>query len=67
MNWIYWTVPQKHFKRYLITLVLVMFILPQYVFGVMYTMLGFLINLIWFDLIFYGWVKIRDEMERMDK
>tara|TARA_Y100000114_G_C11757350_1_gene327624 strand:+ start:1832 stop:2035 length:204 start_codon:yes stop_codon:yes gene_type:complete len=67
MNWIYWTVPQKHFKRYLITLVLVMFILPQYVFGVMYTMLGFLINLIWFDLIFYGWVKVRDEMERMDK
>ena len=67
MNWIYWTVPQKHFKRYLITLILVMFILPQYVFGVMYTMLGFLINLIWFDLIFYGWVKVRDEMERMDK
>ena len=67
MNWIYWTVPQKHFKRYLITLVLVMFILPQYVFGVMYTMLGFLINLIWFDLIFYGWVKVRDEMDRMDK
>ena len=67
MNWIYWTVPQKHFKRYLITLFLVMFILPQYVFGVMYTMLGFLINLIWFDLIFYGWVKVRDEMERMDK
>lgn len=67
MNWIYWTVPHKHFKRYLITLFLVMFILPQYVFGVMYTMLGFLINLIWFDLIFYGWVKVRDEMERMDK
>ena len=67
MNWIYWSVPQKHLKRYLTLLVLEMFILPQYVFGVMYTTLGFLINLIWFDLIFFGWAKVKDEMERMDR
>tara|TARA_B100001248_G_scaffold17555_1_gene11642 strand:- start:10813 stop:11016 length:204 start_codon:yes stop_codon:yes gene_type:complete len=67
MNWIYWTVPKKYVRRYLVMLALVLVIIPQFIFGIMYTTLGFLVNLIWFDLIFYGWVRAREQLERMDE
>ena len=64
MNWILWTVPQKHVKRYLVWMAFIMFIIPNYIFGIYYTVVGFLINLIWFDLVFYGWAKVKDQIER---
>mgnify|MGYP001296572092 FL=1 len=67
MNWINWTVPKKYVRRYLVMLALVLVIIPQFIFGIMYTTLGFLVNLIWFDLIFYGWVRAREQLERMDE
>ena len=67
MNWIYWTVPKKYVGRYLVMLALVLVIIPQFIFGIMYTTLGFLVNLIWFDIIFYGWVRAREQLERMDE
>tara|TARA_B100000214_G_scaffold134769_1_gene95853 strand:- start:826 stop:1035 length:210 start_codon:yes stop_codon:yes gene_type:complete len=66
-NWIWWTVPQEHIRRYVIMLALILIIIPQYIFGIMYTTLGFFLNLIWFDLIFYCWVKVKEQLERMDK
>tara|TARA_Y100001949_G_C15782774_1_gene241383 strand:- start:308 stop:454 length:147 start_codon:yes stop_codon:yes gene_type:complete len=45
----------------------IMFIIPNYIFGIYYTVVGFLINLIWFDLVFYGWAKVKDQIERMDE
>ena len=48
-------------------LALVLVIIPQFIFGIMYTTLGFLVNLIWFDMIFYGWVRVREQLERMDE
>tara|TARA_A100001388_G_C28309611_1_gene284737 strand:- start:136 stop:282 length:147 start_codon:yes stop_codon:yes gene_type:complete len=45
----------------------IMFIVPNYLFGVYYTVIGFLVNLIWFDLVFYGWTKAKDQIERMDE
>ena len=66
-NWLWWSVPQEHVKRYVIMLALILVIIPQYIFGIMYTLLGFLINLVWFDIIFYGWVKVREQIEGEDK
>ena len=67
MNWIFWTVPQEYIRRYLVWMVLIMFFVPNYIFGIYYTITGFLVNLIWYDLIFYGWVKMRDRLEGMDE
>ena len=67
MNWINWTVPKKYVRRYLVMLALVLVIIQQFIFGIMYTTVGFLVNLIWFDLIFYGWVRAREQLERMDE
>ena len=61
-NWLWWTVPQEH-----VMLALILVIIPQYIFGIMYTLLGFFINLVWFDIIFYGWVKVREQIEGEDK
>ena len=45
-------------------LTLILFILPFYFFGFYYTTLGFLINFLWYDIVFYGWVKVRESIER---
>ena len=66
-KWIYWQVPDRHVKRDIALLIMIMFVVPNLVFGMYYTILGFLINLIWFDAIFYGYMKIRDEMEGGDR
>jgi hypothetical protein len=66
-NWLWWSVPQKHARRYIIMLGLILVIIPQYIFGIMYTTLGFLLNLIWFDIIFYGWVRVKEQIEGEDK
>ena len=34
-----------------------------YMFGFYYTKLGIVINILWYDIIFYGFVKIRQKIE----
>ena len=63
LNWLFWAIPAKYIRRYLITLWFVMFFLPGFVFGLQFTKLGFIINVLWFDLIFYGWVRAKQMME----
>jgi len=58
-NWIFWAIPKEYVRRYFLTLWLVLFFLPGYIFGLHFTKLGFIINLIWFDLVFYGWVRAK--------
>ena len=61
-NWLLWAIPEQYVKRYLITLWLVMFMIPGYILGMHFTKLGFVINLLWYDLIFYGWVKVKKQL-----
>jgi len=42
---------------------LAMFIIPMYIFGLNFTKLGLIINLLWYDLVFYGWVRAKQTME----
>jgi hypothetical protein len=41
---------------------LVLFILPTYLFGLQFTKFGLIINLLWYDLIFYGWVRVKQKL-----
>ena len=61
-NWLFWAIPHQYVRRYLFALWLVMFVLPGYVFGLQFTKFGFIINLLWYDLIFYGWVRIKQQL-----
>ena len=62
-NWLLWQVPNAFVRRYVITMLLVMFVIPNYIFGIQFTKLGFLLNLIWYDVIFYSWLKMKNFLE----
>ena len=63
LNWIFWAIPREYIRRYLITLWLVLFFMPALFLGVRLTMLGLLVNFLWFDIVFYGWVKFKVKLE----
>ena len=63
LNWIFWAIPREYMKRYFVTLWLVLFFLPGLLLGVRLTMLGLLINFLWYDIVFYGWVKFKEKLE----
>lgn len=66
-NWLFWAIPRQYIRGYIFTFWLVMFFLPTYFLGLQFTKLGFIINWIWFDLVFYGWVRARQRIEGDDK
>jgi hypothetical protein len=37
--------------------------MPALFLGVRLTMLGLLVNFLWFDIVFYGWVKFKEKLE----
>ena len=63
LNWIFWAIPPEYVRRYFITLWLVLFFLPGVFLGVRLTILGLFINFLWYDIIFYGWVRFKERME----
>ena len=67
INWIFLAIPPQLVKRYLITLWLVLFFLPGLLLGVRLTLLGLLINFLWYDIVFYGWVKFKEKLEGENK
>ncbi len=67
LNWIFWAIPEKYVMRYLFTAYLALFFIPNYLFGLYFTKLGLIVNLLWYDMIFYGWVRFKEALERMNK
>ena len=63
LNWIFWQVPTDYVRRYLVTLWLAMFVIPSFLFGIKFTTIGFLLNLLWYDIIFYGWYRVKQQIE----
>lgn len=63
LNWIFWAIPREYVRRYFITLWLVLFFLPALFLGVRYTILGLLVNFLWYDIVFYAWVKFKERLE----
>ena len=59
LNWLFWAIPRQYIRPYIFALWLVMFFLPAYIMGLQLTKLGFIINWIWFDVVFYGWVRAK--------
>lgn len=59
MNWLFWAIPKNYIRQYFLMFWLIMYFIPWYLFGLQFTKLGFIINWIWFDLVFYGWVRAK--------
>ncbi len=70
-RWIFWAVPEPMAKRYAIGLILLIYVFPS-LFGVYYTKLGAIVNILWYDIIFYVFSrakenrKDKDESDRME-
>tara|TARA_Y100001938_G_scaffold136798_1_gene200111 strand:- start:2880 stop:3086 length:207 start_codon:yes stop_codon:yes gene_type:complete len=67
LNWIFWAIPQQYIRTYFISLWLVLFFLPGLLLGVRLTLLGLLVNFLWYDIVFYGWVKFKQRLEGDDR
>lgn len=63
LNWIFWAIPPEYVRRYFVMMWLALFFLPGFIFGLQFTKLGLIINILWFDLIFYGWVRAKQTIE----
>ena len=66
-NWLFWAVPEKYAMKYIVILWIALFLVPYYIFGLYYTILGIMLNLIRYDLIFYGWVRAKQRLEGDDE
>ena len=70
-RWIFWAVPEPMAKRYAIGLILLIYVFPS-LFGVYYTKLGPVMNILWYDIIFYVFSRAKenrkddDESNRME-
>jgi len=62
-NWFTWQVPETRLNQYLFYMVMVVFVVP-YIAGIMFTSLGYLLNVLWFDMIFYMWHKNKELIEK---
>ena len=67
INWIFWAIHQHFVRSFFIYLAMILFFIPNYIFGIYYTLIGFVVNYLWFDLVFYGWVKFKDRFEGLDR
>ncbi len=65
-RWLFWAIPEKYVQKWCIGLLLLLYFIP-FVFGIYYTKLGIIVNLIWYDVIFYGWVKVKEATEGDDR
>ena len=66
-NWLFWAIPKQYAMKYMVTLWFVMFIIPTFVFEMQFTRVGFVMNLIWYDIIWYGWLKSKEAAKRNDE
>ena len=64
-TWLYWAVPENRATHYLVLMCMALFVLP-YILCIRYTLLGYLFNMIWLDLIYY-WTYKFSEKNKKDK
>ena len=66
-KWSTWAVPVEYVPFYLFVMTMSLYVLPKYVFGLSFTKLGWLLNLLWFDLVFYIWYKVKTTIEMLKR
>ena len=65
-RWIFWAVPEPMAKRYAIGLILLIYVFPS-LFGVYYTKLGAIVNILWYDIIFYVFSRAKENRKDNDE
>ena len=64
-NWLYWSVPTEKARHYIIVMTLMMIVLP-YLIGVTFTSLGYLMNFLLYDAVYYFTYKVEQAIKDMN-
>jgi hypothetical protein len=62
-NWLYWSVPAEKARHYIIIMTIMMVIVPTYLFGIRFTSLGYLMNFLLYDALYYVTYRIEQAMK----
>jgi hypothetical protein len=65
-NWLYWSVPAEKARHYIIIMTIMMVIVPTYLFGIRFTSLGYLMNFLLYDALYYVTYRIEQAMKGKD-
>ena len=65
-NWLYWSVPAEKVRHYIIIMTIMMVIVPTYLFGIRFTSLGYLMNFLLYDALYYVTYRIEQAMKGKD-
>jgi hypothetical protein len=58
INWLFYTIPENKRLHYFISLYLALAIIPEYVLGMIFTIPMQFLNFIFFDILYYVFLKI---------
>ena len=64
-NWLYWSVPAEKARHYIIVMTLMMVLLPRLI-GVQFTNLGYLLNFLLYDAVYYFTYKVEQAIKDMN-
>ena len=62
-KWLMWTIPYAYIKLYVFLMLTILFILPV-VTGLRYTPVGYMINYLFADALFYRWCRQKIEEDK---
>jgi hypothetical protein len=65
-NWLYWSVPAEKARHYIIVMILMMYFVPKYLFGIRFTTLGYLMNFLLYDAVYYFMYQVEQVMKGKD-
>ena len=58
LEWTTFTIPYSHIKHYILLMIFALWFLPG-VFGLRFTLMGYVLNYLWADFLFYIWYKAK--------
>ena len=64
-NWLYWSVPTEKARHYIVVMTLMMVVLP-YLIGVAFTSLGYLMNFLLYDAVYYFTYRVEQAIKDMN-
>ena len=64
-NWLYWSVPSEKAIHYIVVMMLMMIVLP-YLIGVAFTSLGYLMNFLLYDAVYYFTYRVEQAIKDMN-
>ena len=64
INWLFYSVPEHRKMHYAIMMFLIMFVVPVYLLGLRFTMLGNLVNFLLYDFLYYKMFQVEEHIRK---